>query len=62
MELASVGGEDCDLVWFIVLQEKIAAESNHKHGLVLVLMAFSVFDLLFSAGVLHKKHVCIEAL
>lgn len=29
---------------------------------MLVLMAFSIFDLLFSVVVLHKEHICIEAL
>lgn len=62
VELASVGGEDCDLVWLIVLEEEIMAQSNHKLGFVLVLMASPIFDFLFSVVVVHKEHVCVEAL
>ncbi len=55
VELASVGREDGNLLWFVVLIEKISAKSDYKHCLMFVLMAFSIFDVFFSAAVLHKE-------
>lgn len=55
VELACVGCEDGNLLWFVVLKEKIAAKGNYKLCLMLVLMASSVFDLFFWVVVLHKE-------
>lgn len=55
VELASIGRKDGNLLWFVALKEKIAAESDYKHGLMLVLMASPIFDLFFWVVVLHKE-------
>lgn len=55
VELACVGSEDGNLLWFILLKEKIAAKSDYKQGLMFVLMAFPIFDLFFWVAVLHKE-------
>lgn len=55
VELACIGREDGNLLWFVVLQEKIAAESDYKHGLMFVLMAFSISDLFFQVVVFHEE-------
>ena len=55
MELASIGCKDGNLLWFVVLKEKIAAKCNYKHGLMLILMASPIFDLFFWVVVLHKE-------
>lgn len=47
VELPGICCEDGNLLWFVPLKDKIAAKRDNKHRLVLVPMAFPVFDLLF---------------
>lgn len=62
VELPSVGGKDGNLLWFVVLKEKIATKCNYKLSFMSVLMAFPVFDLLLQMGMLHKEQVGINTL
>lgn len=55
VELAGIGCEDGNLLWFVVLKDKIAAKSNYKHRLMSVLMASPIFDLFLWVVVLHKE-------
>lgn len=52
-----VGSEDGNLLWFMVLKEKVVAKNDDKHCLMFILMAFSIFDLFLWGGgvVLHKE-------
>lgn len=62
LELASVGSEDGNLLWFVVLTEEVATKGNYKLCLVLVLMAFSIFDFFFKVIVPHKEQTGINTL
>lgn len=62
VELASVSGKDGNLLWFIVLKEKVATKCNYKLSFMSVLMAFPIFDLFLQVGVLHKEQVVINTL
>lgn len=55
VELAGISRQDSNLLWFVVLKEKIPAKSDYKHCLMSVLMAFPIFDLFFRVVVLHKE-------
>lgn len=55
VQLACIGCEDGYLFRFVLLKEKIAAKSDNKHRLMLVLMAFSILNLLLWVVVLHKE-------
>lgn len=55
VELARIGCEDGNLLWFVVLKDKILAKSDYKHRLMSVLMAFPIFDLFFQVVVLQKE-------
>lgn len=55
VELAGIGCEDGNLLWFVVLKDKIAAKSHNKHRFMSVLVAFSIFNLFFSVVVRHKE-------
>lgn len=54
-QLAGVSREDGNLLWFVVLKEKIAAKSDYKHCFMTVLMAFPISDLFLWVAVLHKE-------
>lgn len=61
VELAVIGRKDGNLLWFVVLKEKIAAKSDYKHGLMLVLVACPISDF-FWIVVLHKEYAGFNAL
>lgn len=62
VQLSGVSCEDSNLFWFVVLKNKIAAKSDYKISLMLVLMAFPILDLLFFVVVLHKEQIGTQAL
>ena len=43
-ELAAVSGEDSNLFWIVVLHQKIATQSNYKHGFMFVLVTFPISE------------------
>lgn len=62
VKLTSVGSEDGNLLWFVVLKDEVTAQRNYKHGFMLILVAPPIFDFLFMVVVLHKEQVGIKAL
>lgn len=56
-ELPSVGREDGDLGRQVLLAQEVLAQLHYKMSLMLVLMTFTLLDLLLRKGVLYEEEV-----